>query len=74
VVAACSIAFLWRARAAAGSGVGASALDGLLALGPTLVVLGIIFGDDRLVGYSFIGAGVVVAVVAAVYRSRTPRL
>ena len=28
-----------------------------------LVVLGIVFGDDRLIGYSFIGAGVFLAVI-----------
>ena len=42
--------------------------DGLLALGPTLVVLGIIFGDDPLVGYTFIGAGVILSIVIAVQR------
>lgn len=42
-----------------------TAADGLLALGPILVVLGILFGDDRLIGYTLIGAGVVVAVWSA---------
>jgi hypothetical protein len=33
-------------------------------LGSALVVLGIIFGaSDRLIGYSFIGAGVLVSVI-----------
>ena len=32
-------------------------------LGMSLVVLGIIFGDDRLIGYSFIGAGVLLSVI-----------
>jgi len=41
----------------------------LAILGMSLVVLGIIFGDSRVVGYSFIGVGVLVAVVDAV-RSR----
>jgi hypothetical protein len=31
-----------------------------------VVVLGIIFGDDRLIGYSFIGVGVLIAVVDAI--------
>jgi hypothetical protein len=35
----------------------------LAMLGMKLVVLGIIFGDDRLVGYSFIGAGVLLSVI-----------
>jgi len=41
----------------------------LAILGMSLVVLGIIFGDSRVVGYSFIGVGVLVAVVDAI-RSR----
>jgi len=32
-------------------------------LGMSLVVLGIIFGDDRLIGYSFIGAGVLLSII-----------
>jgi len=35
----------------------------LAILGMSLVVLGIIFGDNRIVGYSFIGAGVLLSVV-----------
>ena len=36
----------------------------LATLGMTLVVLGIIFGvSDRLIGYSFIGAGVLLSVI-----------
>ena len=38
-------------------------------LGMSLVVLGIIFGDDRLIGYSFIGVGIILSVVDAI-RSR----
>jgi hypothetical protein len=37
-----------------------------LPLGITFVVLGIIFGDDRLVGYSFIGVGVLLSITSAV--------
>ena len=48
-----------------------TASDGLLALGPALIVLGIIFGTDPIVGYAFIGAGVVVSVLATVLR-RSP--
>jgi uncharacterized membrane protein len=52
---------------------------GLLTLGPTLVVLGIIFGDDRLIGYSFIGAGVLLSIISAIKSSsnrmnRTPTI
>jgi len=35
----------------------------LAIFGMSLVVLGIIFGDSRIVGYSFIGAGVLLSVV-----------
>jgi asparagine N-glycosylation enzyme membrane subunit Stt3 len=38
----------------------------LLVLGMSLVVLGIIFGDDRLIGYSFIGVGVLLSVIDAI--------
>jgi len=42
----------------------------LLILGMSLVVLGIIFGDDRIIGYSFIGIGVLLSVIDAI-RNRT---
>jgi hypothetical protein len=35
----------------------------LAMLGMSLVVLGIIFGDSRIIGYSFIGIGVLLSVV-----------
>jgi len=38
----------------------------LTILGMSLVVLGIIFGDDRLIGYSFIGVGVLLSVIDAI--------
>jgi hypothetical protein len=38
----------------------------LLILGMSFVVLGIIFGDDRLIGYSFIGIGVLLSVIDAI--------
>ena len=38
----------------------------LLILGISCVVLGIIFGDDRLIGYSFIGVGVLLSVIDAI--------
>ncbi len=45
----------------------------LMTLGSTLVVLGIIFGaTDRLVGYSFIGAGVLLSIVSAFKLRRKP--
>jgi len=38
----------------------------LAILGMSLVVLGIIFGDSRLIGYSFIGVGVLLSVIDAI--------
>jgi len=38
----------------------------LAILGMSLVVLGIIFGDDRLIGYSFIGIGVLLSIIDAI--------
>ena len=45
----------------------------LMTLGSTLVVLGIIFGNaDRLIGYSFIGVGVLLSIVSAIkFRKKT---
>ena len=42
----------------------------LAILGMSLVVLGIIFGDSRTVGYSFIGVGVLLSVIDAVRNRR----
>ena len=45
----------------------------LMTLGSTLVVLGIVFGNgDRLIGYSFIGAGVLLSIVSAFKLRRKP--
>ncbi len=46
----------------------------LMTLGSTLVVLGIIFGaTDRLIGYSFICAGVLLSIVSAFKLRKKPR-
>jgi len=42
----------------------------LAVLGMSLVVLGIIFGDDRLIGYSFMGVGVLLSVIDAIRNSK----
>jgi hypothetical protein len=42
----------------------------LLILGMSLVVLGIIFGDERVIGYSFIGVGVLLSVIDAIRNRR----
>jgi hypothetical protein len=41
----------------------------LVTLGGTLVVLGIIFGEDRLIGYSFFCVGILLSVIS-VFKSR----
>ncbi len=41
-------------------------------LGSTLVVLGIVFGQDRLIGYSFIGAGVLLSIISYFKSRRKP--
>ncbi len=41
----------------------------LMTLGGTLVVLGIVFGEDRLVGYSFFGVGILLSVIS-VFKAR----
>jgi hypothetical protein len=42
----------------------------LAILGISLVVLGIIFGDSRVIGYSLIGVGVLLSVVEAIRNRR----
>jgi hypothetical protein len=42
----------------------------LAALGMSLVVLGIIFGDSRAIGYSLIGVGVLLSVMEAIRNRR----
>jgi hypothetical protein len=42
-------------------------------LGGTLVILGIIFGEDRLIGYSFIGAGVLLSIISMIKSRRNVR-
>ncbi len=45
-----------------------------ITLGSTLVVLGIIFGaSDRLIGYSFIGAGVLLSIISGFKLRRKTR-
>jgi lysylphosphatidylglycerol synthetase-like protein (DUF2156 family) len=42
----------------------------LAILGMCLVVLGIIFGYSRLIGYSFIGVGILLSVIEAIRNRR----
>ena len=46
----------------------------LLTLAYALVILGIIFADDWLIGYSFIGAGVLLSIVSAFKSRRKVRM
>jgi hypothetical protein len=39
-------------------------------LGSALVILGIVFGEDRLIGYSFIGAGVLLSIISIIRSKR----
>jgi hypothetical protein len=39
-------------------------------LGSTLVILGIVFGEDRLIGYSFIGAGALLSIISIIRSKR----
>ena len=38
----------------------------LTTLGSTLVILGIVFSSDRLIGYLFIGAGVLLSIISGI--------
>ena len=42
----------------------------LMTLGSSLVVLGIVFGTDRLIGYSFMGAGVLLSIIGVIKSRR----
>ena len=44
--------------------------QGLMTLGSSFVVLGIVFSTDRLIGYSFIGAGVLLSIIGAIKSRR----
>jgi len=37
-----------------------------MTLGSSLVVLGIVFGTDRLISYSFFGAGMLLSIISAI--------
>jgi len=41
-------------------------LSPLSLMGMVFIILGIVFGSDRLIGYSFLGTGIVLAVYDAV--------
>lgn len=45
-------------------------ISALTMLGMTMIVLGIIFGDSRWVGYPLIGAGVLLAIIDAKYMKK----
>lgn len=45
-------------------------LSTLAALSFVFVIAGIVFGDDRLIGYSLIGVGIILAVVDIIMKSK----
>ncbi len=45
-------------------------LSKLAALAFLFVIAGIVFGDDRLIGYSLIGTGVILAIIDIVKKSK----
>jgi hypothetical protein len=46
----------------------------LITLASSLVVLGIVFSSEWLIGYSFIGAGVLLSIVSAFKLRKKPRM
>ncbi len=44
----------------------------IITLGSTLVILGIVFSQDHLIGYSFIGAGVLLSIISTFKSRRKP--
>ena len=46
----------------------------LITLASSLVVLGIVFSDEWLIGYSFIGVGVLLSIVSAFKLRRKPKM
>ena len=44
-----------------------------ITLGSTLVVLGIIFSEDQLIGYSFIVVGILLSIISAIKARRDAR-
>ena len=46
----------------------------LITLAFTLVILGIVFVDDWLIGYSLIGVGVLLSIISAIKSRRKVRL
>ena len=45
----------------------------LITLGSTLVVLGIVFGSDRLIAYSFFGAGTLLSIISGIKAKKEGR-
>ena len=45
----------------------------LTTLGSTLVILGIVFSSDRLIGYSFIGAGMLLSIITMIKAKKEGR-
>jgi len=54
-----------------GKGKKENRLTPLASLAFSCILAGVIFGDDRFIGYSLLGAGVIIAVVDMFNRSRS---
>ena len=52
---------------------GTKRLSKLTAFAFLLIILGIIFGDNRLLGYSFMGTGVILAVIDAIKKIKNKK-
>jgi len=46
-------------------------LSKLVMFAMLLIILGIVFGDNRLIGYSFMGAGVILAIIDIIKNLRS---
>jgi hypothetical protein len=45
--------------------------SGIVFIGFLLIVAGIVFGEDRLIGYSLIGCGILLSVLDSIFHHRT---
>jgi hypothetical protein len=79
IIALAAFLPLWKMRKERKSGFSthdertSKRIQGFMAIGNTLVILGIIFGEDRSIGYSFIGAGMLLSVCIMIKSRRNER-
>ena len=48
--------------------------DSLQSIIISLIVLGIIFSENRIIGYSFIGVGVLLAIISLIIKKDWPKI